>query len=55
MNLYGLKLEEIKEDGWVEDSAISFEGYVEMGASGAASGTNMGYGLTGKDVGADFE
>ena len=28
---------------------------MEMGAGGATGGTNLGDGLTGKDVGADFE
>ena len=50
-----MERQSFEEDGWVEDSAISFEGDVEMGAGGAAGGADLGDGLTGKDVGADLE
>ena len=46
---------EIEEDGWVEDSAISFEGDVEMGTGGATGGADLSDGLAGKDVGADLQ
>lgn len=43
----------VKEDGWVEDSAISFECDVKMWAGGTTSRANVGDGLTGKDFRAD--